>query len=220
MKIERGYLRTVHRAHLLETGRVLTPATFRPPPRVGNWEYFLPPENQGPQPWCAAFAQCAILQAAAWRHPDYGYPVQFDEEKLYREAKKIDGDNEDGTSLESVIQASGNVFGAFNDIRSIEADDIPWAIHQYGAAIVGLMIHESWNTPRKDDGLVTIGGRRLGGHAVDVSWYDLEEQRVGGPNWWGMDWGEHGHWSMTMKDFASCFLAGYVQKVVFTKELT
>ncbi len=213
--ITQGYLRLpVKDPHRLKASA--TPEQFQPPRVVGNWEYFLAPEEQGRLPYCAAFAECAILQAAAWRDRLYGYPVQFDESALYQGAKAIDGDTKDGTSLESVIDAAR----LLKNVREIEAvefedpQDVPWVVHQFGAGIVGLMIDEGWNHARKD-GLIDPFGADLGGHAVVVSWYDLNQRVCGGPNWWGASWGKGGYWAMNMTDFARQFVYGYGQSVRF-----
>jgi hypothetical protein len=219
MTIERGYLRLPVR----DPRRLrmpVTPAQFQPPERVGNWEYFLTPEEQGQLPWCAAYAECSILQAAAWRSRLYGYPVQFDEEALYAGAKAIDGDHKDGTSLESVMDAARQLKNVAR-IEAVEADsdeDIPWIIHQFGAALVGMMIDEGWNHARSEDGLIAPWGKELGGHAVVVTWYDKPKRRVGGPNWWGKRWGMSGYWSMNMSDFAHQFVYGYGQVIDFRNE--
>lgn len=194
----------------------VAPEQFQPPRAVGNWEYFLVPEEQGQLPYCAAFAECAILQAAAWRSRRFGYPVQFDEVAIYKEAKEIDGDEQDGTSLESVIAAARLQVGAV--IETVESDtpeDAAWIIHQFGAMLVGMQIDEGWNHPRKD-GLIDPLGDDLGGHAVVASWYDLDQRVLGGPNWWGKDWGKNGYWAMNMSDFARQFVYGFGQDVRFT----
>lgn len=213
--IERGYLRLPERDPRRLKATV-TPEQFQPPRRVGNWEYFLAPEEQGQFPRCAAFAECAILQAAAWRSRLYGYPVQFDEADLYARAKAIDGDNRDGTSLESVIEAARQLpnIASIETVEIEDPEDVPWVIHQFGAAIVGMQIDEGWNHARAD-GLVLPWGKELGGHAVDVSWYDLDAGRNGGPNWWGSKWGKGGYWAMETADFAKQFVYGYGQEIKF-----
>lgn len=219
MKIERGYLRLPIRDPRRLRMRV-TPEQFRPPERVGNWEYFQAPENQGQNPWCAAYAECAILQASAWRSRMYGYPVNFDEAALYQGAKAIDGDTKDGTSLESVMDAARQLKNIAK-IEAVEADsdeDIPWIIHQFGAALVGMEIDEGWNHARTEDGLIQPWGNVLGGHAVIVSWYDKPQRRVGGANWWGAKWGMRGYWSMNMTDFAKQFVYGYGQAIDFKEQ--
>jgi hypothetical protein len=190
-----------------------TPARFMPPVRLGNWEYFLPSESQGADPWCAAFGICAMEQAAFWRR--FGYPVQFIEGRCYAEAKRQDADGQDGTTLERVIQVAGslnlsdqpNLRPPVIDARATEdAADLPWVLHQYGAMLCGLQIDEGWNTPRQPDYLITPRGKKLDGHAIVADWYDLDKARVGGLNWWGTG-GER--WSMTIEDFASQFFYGY-----------
>lgn len=216
MKIERGYLRLPEkRARMCAD---ITPVKFAAPVKVGNWEYFLAPEKQGSTPQCAAFAECSILQAAAWRSRRFGYPVQYDEGALYRAAKAIDGDKNDGTSLESIIAAAELLPGVSMDtVMSEKATDIPWIIHQFGAVLAGLAIDDGWLAPRAKDGLVTPGGAALGGHAVVISWYDLEKGRAGGPNWWGQGWGMRGYWSMDLNNLAEQFIYGYGQAIDFGK---
>lgn len=214
MKIK-GYLRIPKQPGARQL-QMRVPAKFQPPEAVGNWEYLLPPEEQGTMPWCAAYAQCAILQAAAWRHPDCGYPVQYSESSVYKTAKALDGDSKPGTSLESVMAASEQLYGVrCNERAFTEALDVFWAIHQYGLALVGLGIDEGWNSPRNSDGLIIPYGKYLGGHAVVVDWYNRRDNRLGGPNWWGRGWGSRGRWSMLIGDFVKQFIYGYAQAPEF-----
>lgn len=214
MKIK-GYLRLTTTPGASKP-RLSVPNRFQPPKAVGNWEYFQAPEAQGNLPWCASFSECAILQAAAWRHPACGYPVQYSEKDVYVEAKRIDKDNEDGTSLDSVISAAEKLFSVrCNELAFTNSLDILWVIHQYGAAMIGMDIDEGWETPRKEDGLVTPRGVRLGGHAVVATWYRIPERRIGGLNWWGQQWGNNGQWSMTFEAFEKQFIYGYAQRIEF-----
>lgn len=191
-----------------------TPSVFQPPDSLGNWEYFRPPENQGPNPWCAAYGENAILQAAAWRK--FGYPIDYSEEATYKGAKALDRDDLDGTSLDSVISAASEVAKCKIEAKLVEhLADIPWAIHQFGAVLVGLQIDEGWLKPRSEDGLVRPAGKSLGGHALVVSWYNNPKERLGGPNWWGLDWGYRGYWSTLYEDFINQFIYGYAQTITF-----
>lgn len=193
--------------------RLAVPPRFQPPITVGNWEYLMAPENQGSHPWCAAFSGCSYLQGLHWI--TFGYPVQFDEERLYRAAKAIDGDANDGTALESIIAAAQQAnYSTRTDLPppvikahlTTKATDLPWIVHQHYFAIIGMQIDEGWMSPRSPDMLITPKGSVLGGHAVLVDWYNLEKERIGGPNWWA-DSGSR--WSMSMSDFAKQFVYGY-----------
>ena len=218
MRIERGYLRLPRSSNPLRSARLAVPPRFQPPVQVGNWEYLLPPEEQGAQPWCAAYSQCAVLQAAAWRDPRCGYPVQFDERLVYAGAKDLDKDRLDGTSLESVITAAESIYGVVcNEVLVSDPDDIEWVIHQYGVALVGFSIDEGWESPRASDGMITPAGKSLGGHAVVIDWYKRTEQRLGGPNWWGKGWGREGRWSMSYETFRKQWIYGYAQRPEFMR---
>lgn len=214
--ITQGYLRFPDPAKRLRVLRAKAPAQFEPPASLGNWEYFLPPEEQGPDPWCAAFGECAVVQAAAWRY--FGRPIQYSERDTYAGAKALDREpgQQNGTSLDSVIVAVQPVANCTIEAQVIDdADDIPWVIHQFGAALLGLQIDEGWNDPRKSDGLITPAGRGLDGHCVVASWYNLTKRRLGGPNWWGIDWGNAGYWSMDFDGFRRQFVYGYAQRITF-----
>jgi len=173
-------------------------------------------ESQGQNPWCAAYGGCALLQASYWR--TFGEELPFDEAACYAECKKVDGSAGDGTTLEAVLFVLGNTDLTGKKIiptiteKTIEATDIPFCIHHYGVAILGLEITEGWRYT-KLGGNVGDGTNTIGGHCVLCSAYDLDAGELWGPNWWGRQWGRDGMWRMTFDQFNAQFFSGFAVDV-------
>ena len=196
-----------------------TPSAFVAPNALDNSGYCTPLESQGNNPWCDSYATCQMLQASYWR--DFGVQMQFDEAKHYRECKIIDGDTNEGTSLETGLKVAETI--ALNDkgiipviqAKEIEDDkDIPYAIHKYGMVLTGLRITDGWQYTRWN-GMIGDGKKDLGGHAVLSSAYSFSDDFVKGPNWWGVKWGRKGFWKMTRKQFHDQFIYGYAVQIIW-----
>ncbi len=206
----------------LRAARILRiPPAWDAPDTLDNSGYCTPLENQGQNPWCAAYAMCQLLQASYWR--ETGTKLQFDEAKCYAEAKRVDKIAGDGTSLEAVLAAAENVeLNASGRIPLIEDDvidepgSIPFAIHQRGLVLCGLQITDGWTYPRMN-GMIGDGWRALGGHAVLCSGYSIPDDEVWGPNWWGTSWGQRGFWRMKTRQFTDQFIYGYGARVTWAK---
>lgn len=202
---------------------VRTPAAFDAPAALENGAYCTPLEDQGQNPWCAAYALCCILQASAWRH--YGHQTQFDEAMLYAAAKEIDGIKVDGTTLEAVVSVArtSDLTAGKLPLPAIsahyveDAEEIPYAIHRYGLVLAGMSITEGWVYPWQN-GWVSEAGKRLGGHAVVVSGYNRVSDYVRGPNSWGPKWGVAGHWVMRSGLFRDQYLGGYGIQITWPQE--
>lgn len=201
-----------------------TPNTFECPPAIGNWEYLTVRENQGQTSQCTAYGMCGIMSASWWRHA--GYRLDFNEAALYAREKQIDGNNRDGSSLESAIQAAQSVNVAH--IRSgypapkiprIEAfgmrsaSDLPYYVHRFGLVLLGLMITEGWRSPRQQDGLITGSETPMGGHCVYSCGYDMPNDRIWLPGSWGDDYARDGICCMTFERFRKEWMCGYGLKL-------
>ena len=187
------------------------PANFERPNAIGNWEYLTPLENQGSNPWCAAYAGCQYLQASFWR--DNNFKAEFSEEKLYWAAKAIDRNRNDGTSLESIIYAAqanhfGNSHGAPTIIPELCSDwrDLVFFIHRYGFVLIGMIITDGWLF---DDGRVRDSDVDLGGHALIAHSYDAIRRVFWVANWWGRDKGANGSYEVTFDQMKDQFCSGY-----------
>jgi hypothetical protein len=147
-----------------------------------------------------------MIEVRNWRTKHY--PEQVDGDAIYREAKKIDGDNNDGTSLDSAGQAAinlGLVSGKLQFVNS-DFDSIKYCIHTNLAFVAGFNITNEWNyTDKKTGQILDLGDKAviLGGHAILVCGYD--EFGVYIQNSWGSSWGIYGFalipWSKVSKQF-------------------
>lgn len=175
------------------------------PLRIDN-RWMLPESsNQGSTPQCAAYSMAGLIEFRGWK--ENGTKRQIDPEPIYAEAKKIDGNSDPGTRLESVVIAAGRLGhiltpGTFMTCRT--SDEVCRALHQYGAVIAGFSVDESWCTPA-EGGWISGGGRKLGGHAVLLCAYSLDgsDEWIGFQNSWGSGLGWRGFgrlpWSLFEK---------------------
>ena len=197
------------------------PLNFEMPPNgIGNWEYLTPPENQGQNPWCAAYAMCMVLSASHWR--ERNFRMDFDEGKLYRAAKAIDGNSEPGTQLESVIDAAqvadmsvGGKAGIPKIVETVvtEPEDIPFMIHKFGLLLCGFMIDDGWPKARSSDGLIPDGKAKLGGHAVVLDSFRPDKAMNWGANSWGRSYGLNGRFGLTWGKCAEQFIYGFGMRI-------
>lgn len=171
-------------------------------------------ENQGAKPWCAAYSATSYAENLLWRKR--GYKIQLDPQPIYEYAKKIDGYDGDGTSLECVLKAlvscghfDGDVckirtFGGLPYGSSTGLRDYKYAIHRYGVCLLGMNIDDSWYSPKK--GVIKCDGKSLGGHAVTGVGYDEDGVLI--LNSWGENWGHAGFAYIPNKAFESEFMYG------------
>lgn len=211
------------RASKLATApRVLrAPADWDVPERIDNSVYCPPLENQGQNPWCAAYSMAELLQASYWR--EFGARHDFPETRIYSGAKLLDGISGGGTTLDAVQMAVvGEDYGVPyipNLTNELVADlqDVIYAVHKYGLVLVGLNITDGWRNLNRD-GSVGPGRLPLGGHAVLVSGYSMRDRTIWGPNWWGRGWGQEGYWRMTFDQFDQQLIYGYAVRVTWEKK--
>lgn len=194
------------------------------PDRIDNSAYCTPLENQGQNPWCAAYATGQLLSASYWR--EFHFKHDFPEDKLYAEAKRIDGGTGNGTTLEAILDAARNidygigymaVMPEADEEEVYEVEDVLFGVHKYGLVLVGLGITEGWNN-LNPDGTIGPDNTPTGGHALLVSGYSRSCNMIWGPNWWGKAWGKGGWWMMTLDQFREQFGYGYAVKIKWEKK--
>lgn len=171
----------------------LAAAGYRPPPHIDLRFEMLPASDQGNTSQCAAYSMAGWIEHYRWKR--HGICEQIDPEPIYARAKKIDGDNQAGTSLYSVLQAAqdlGHLSAiAQESIREVtSADEAREALHRHGVLLAGFHITEGWSKAGKD-GWIEQGGAALGGHAVVLVGYSLVEE----PNYFSLQnsWGDLRH---------------------------
>lgn len=174
-------------------------ATFNGPGEIIADFYLTPVENQGSNPWCAAFAATTYAESILWRKN--GYHKDIDPEAIYRYCKTVDGDPDgDGTTLTAAMDAllakgyfdksvcKVKTFGGLIYGNGGALNTLKYAVHRYGVVEIGLDIDSSWYSPRK--GVISGDGQELGGHAVVCAGYDQDGFII--CNSWGIDWGHDG----------------------------
>lgn len=142
-------------------------------------------------------------------------------ERLYTTAKILDpwpGDGYNGTSVTAgakATKAAGHI-SAYRWCFGI--DDVIDALCQAGPVVLGLFWRESMKTAH--DGILTVAGPVIGGHATVATAYaagtDTAEPAVRITNSWGIGWGTGGHAWLNVSDLAglleddgeACVIAG------------
>jgi len=186
------------------------PDFFEPPPFVDSRGLCTPVENQNDKPYCVAYTLAGYVEARDWQKA-HRY-TQVDPAPRYKEAKRIDGDDNAGTYLSSIYQA-GKLHGDFDHTANIEIlrtlNDVKYALHSNLVCFLCFRITDGWYHPNKVTGFVSDGSNTIGGHCVLGCWY-ATGQGVGFQNSWGLDWGVNGFGRLTEKQFAEQFMEGMI----------
>jgi len=176
-----------------------TPKDFQVPEFINNMGWVCPTDNQGDRPRCAAYAWTGHKEVLNWQ--ETGFRKQIDPNPIYAEAKRLDGNNDPGTYLESVARAGINLGHMSEDTKIhhiSRIEDVCHALHKSMTVIAGFSATRGWNSLRKGYWIDEEDNRALGGHAVLITNYDLRSSEnrpayVGIHNSWGDGWGWHGN---------------------------
>ncbi len=181
------------------------PPTPTPPPPTPSptndvvWKNAEATLDQGNTPECVGFG---------WAQWGNTLPVDdkytaIDGDAIYKAAKVIDGDNQDGTTVRSGAKAMkdrGRV-SAYAFTTSFSA--ALTFLHSTGPLVFGIDWYESMFTP-DSKGYVSPSGSIAGGHAFAVVGDLVSEGGVLCQNSWGKDWGINGgFFKMKYADAAS-----------------
>ena len=216
MKVHRGTgVRVPSRTALRALQGLQTPSQWTRPPWISNAGYFVPVSDQGQTSECCAFAIEYLIKAQAWRVHGVWPPYDL-HTPIYRGAKLLDGDLGDGTTLEHVIEAATNqplpIAFSLTAVPVTGGDDVPYAVHQYGAVLSALKITDLWETYR-GNGVIGISQNIIGSHAQVILGYSDQNGTVYGVTSWGVMWGRCGFWEMSMMEFRLEYVYGYALKV-------
>ena len=178
--------------------------------------------DQGQNPICAGAGMAQMVSNIYFRKNNY--PEKFDAMKIYKEAKRIEGNNDDGTTLTAVMQAALN-FKYFDaekcKIRTIyhtrnAIELVKYAIHKFGIMLLGLNITSEWYAANKKKTSITGNGnyRVCGGHCVCATGFigdetkDMDNGGIIITNSWGPSWACKGSALITYREFEKEFMYG------------
>lgn len=179
---------------------------FVAPRKIDCRDMCLETSDQAITPRCAGYACAGYIEVQNWKQ--LHYPEQVDADKIYLEAKRIDNDNIDGTTLDSVATAAINLGLIQGRLKFIDAgvDNIKFAIHLKSVCMIGLNITNEWNNVNKKSGEISDFGDKaepLGGHAVLACGYDNKGLYI--QNSWGVNWALYGFalvpWKLVLRQY-------------------
>lgn len=208
-----GLIKTKDDIHYRATHRILNriPDGFQSPCKIDNRSHVTQLEDQQNTPYCAAYSMTTLIESVAWKRTHV--PIQLDATTLYNEAKRIDMDTEEGTTLTSVFKAAIDLGWIPKESKfySVENfDEYRYAIHEFDFCLLGFDITTSW-AETKYDGWTRVFGNRLGGHAVlgcnFEAWDHNALDFAGFRNSWG-EWGAKGFGRIHKDDFTATFIGG------------
>lgn len=186
-----------------------------PPLYMDHRSILLPADDQKTDPYCAAYAMASVIEVALWRKTRSRKTI--DPDPIYTEAKRIDGNTDPGTYLDSVFKASVNLglVGAQAQMHALRSRrEVMFAIREHEVCLLGFNISGGWNCVDKRTGYIGADTKKLGGHAVTGCWYnDAAGSRDSGIGWgnsWSPNWGIDGFGRMTWVQFDSQFMYGLV----------
>lgn len=188
---------------------------------------FLPATNQGETPYCVIHEVSNNIERVAKKPISRLYI-----EDIYREAKKIDGLDGEGTTLRAGIQAAKNM-GLWNGLKEIRLGNnwqavINWlnlcpvmvAVRVYD---MGWTFRVSMSIPKTYDNLkrvlVSKHGKYVGNHAITLGskyiidkspyQYHMIKSTSSFINSWGLEWGVVGMASMRLEYLQTELLDAY-----------
>ena len=178
------------------------------PKRIPGRSLCVPASDQGSTSECAAYATASKIERDRWAST--GICEQIDPHPIYLQAKKVDGIDGEGTTLDAAFQAAIWLGLIPPDTKPIIITDIFTArryLHRWGSVIVGLQIDEGWYSA-EPDGWVEPRGRSLGGHAGHYIEYDKMEAYDATDNSWGPKRGWRGFLRFKNAYFEKMFVYG------------
>lgn len=183
---------------------------FVAPARLDFRDMCLPSDDQGHTPECAAFATAGFIEMNNWRLTHF--PKQVDADAIYKKAKLIDGDGQDGTTLESAAQAAialGMIKATPSFLSDNHPDTLKYAIHTHSGAIIGMNITDEWNSVGSDGKLeIRPDAEVLGGHGIYACMYDGYGPGI--QNSWGLSYGLGGFIQMSWAQYQAQWMDGCV----------
>ena len=181
------------------------------PLRIPGRPLMIPTSNQGSTSKCASYAITSKIERDIWA--ETGIAKQIDPGPVHIGAKKIDGIEGEGTTLEAVFVSAQELGLIKADAKPVIIQDVRTArrcLHKYGCVVVGMMIDDGWMRA-KPNGWIAGGHEVLGGHATAyceyANDYDSYDALQGS---WGEEDGWRGFIRMSHSLFERQFVYGLV----------
>ena len=206
---------------------IKVPEKFLAPRKIDSRDMCLSSSNQGRLPHCGGYSTAGYIEYHNWRTKHF--PEQVDGDLIYKEAKKVDGYDGDGTYLWAAIEGAMNagliegnpvyLDHAFEEYLDDTSEDViinmfKFALHQYGTVIAGFNITDEWDWVDKKTGKIRVfdDPEFRGGHAVLLCGYDSYGVYI--QNSWGDSWGHHGFGCLSWEQFDRQAIDGMVIEAV------
>ena len=184
------------------------------PSWVDNRDIGSKTKDQGVLPQCAAYTAASFAEHIL-RQRD-GIVYNFDTQKIYDRAKELDGDKEDGTTLDHALQGfletNPGYFPEDAYIYMIQplagyTNELKRLIVKYGCCMLGLAITDGWyHADVFSKGWIPSGVYTEGGHAVLAVGYNKNGVII--KNSWSTEWGEQGFAVLSWEDLGKQFIYG------------
>lgn len=149
---------------------------------------------------------CVAFAWAQWGNtePIEDVYTNQDAHDIYYQCKIVDGEpgQENGSMIRSgavVMQASPH-FKLTNYVFAANVEEIAAWVLTHGPVVVGSNFYQGMHDPDPTNGIVTLTGRLLGGHAYVVDGYDAGTTLFRVQNSWGVNWGLNGYFFIFAKD--------------------
>lgn len=184
---------------------------FVAPRKIDRRDMLLASSNQGNFPHCVGFGTAGILEYWHWKKKHY--PIQYNGDKIYEAAKKIDNYNGPGTYLRFGIQGAIDL-GLINGKKKqlgLSVNNVKYAIHEHDIVLAGFNITDEWNLVDKSGRIVEKANpKNIGGHCVIICGFNKDGFYI--QNSWDESWGLHGFCLLPYALFKKQFMSGYVIK--------
>ncbi len=175
------------------------PKKWTPPEYVDGRPLLLPADDQGQTSACTGFGMAGVCEALRWWAT--GERKSFDGLALYDWEKKLDNDNQEGSTLETAIKAAhdlGWLTFTNPEGKTVTVDvyditnpvELQYALHRCPVVLGGFRITQAWSKPSKDGSLAN-SRTFIGGHCVDIDAFDPFGIDI--CNSWGLAYGVKGH---------------------------
>jgi len=169
-------------------------------PRTCRWDLPAPiPLNQGNTSECVAFSGVHLAMAGPVLTTGLGAD---DAHRWYRECKRIDGLNGEGTSILAGVKTAKKHGIVASYSWAFSEGELALGVSYVGPAWIGVRWREGMMDPDRD-GFLNLTGGSVGGHSVLVVGLDIEQSFYYVLSSWGSRWADRGVAKIRRRDMAT-----------------